>query len=90
MNGQSGKLIGNMPVSVSKAIIAFLSIGLIVFAISYAIFFLRILPSANAEGGYLTRFSKPCLTRKNHNDWMPHPNEVSNDLILIINSWKRE
>lgn len=39
MNGQSGKLIGNMPVSVSKAIIAFLSIGLIVFAISYAIFY---------------------------------------------------
>lgn len=39
MNGQTGKLIGNMPVSIPKAIIAFLSIALIVFAISFAIFY---------------------------------------------------
>jgi DNA-directed RNA polymerase subunit RPC12/RpoP/ribosomal protein L37AE/L43A len=42
MNGESGKLIGNMPVDKKKAIIAFVLTFIITFIISYLIFYLFI------------------------------------------------
>lgn len=42
MNGQTGKMIGNMPISIPKAIGIFLIIFIVVFAISFLIFYLFI------------------------------------------------
>ena len=42
MNGESGKLIGNMPVDKQKAVLAFILTFIITFLITYAIFYLFI------------------------------------------------